>query len=407
MHSIAVIGASLAGLEAAVTLRRAGFNGRLVIVGEERHQPYDRPPLSKQLLSGEWTVDRVRLEVDETGLAAEWQLGRRATGFEAATRRVEFDDGEREAFDGVVIATGATPRPLAGAMRGGVHVLRTLDDCVSLAADLASRPERVAIIGDGFIGAEVAATCRGLGLQVTVIEALAVPLERVLGNQVGRMIGEFQREQGVDLRLGATVRELHGGARVVALGLGDGTIVDADVVVVAVGVAPATTWLEGSGLRLHDGVVCNESCLAAPGVVAAGDVARWPNVRFGETNRIEHWDNAVRMGRHAALRLLAEDAESHEPYAPIPWFWSDLYGRKLQFVGSAASFDEFTVVSGSLAERRFVGLYRRGERLIAAVGMNSAREILRYRQLLGESRGWETALADGHPAGAPAWHEVL
>ena len=226
----------------------------------------------------------------------------------------------------------------------------------------------MAVVGAGFIGAEVAATARERGLEVTVIEALPVPLGRVLGTEIGTVCADVHRDHGVDLRLGVGVDGFGGHGRVERVNLSDGTSVDADVVVVGIGVVPNTEWLEGSGLTLDNGVVCDETCLAAPGIAAAGDVARWPNPLFGETMRVEHWDNAIAQGQHAALRLLQADDEA-QPYAPVPWFWSDQYDRKIQLAGRAAPDDEVRIITGSTEERRFAALYGRAGRLVGRPGL--------------------------------------
>jgi 3-phenylpropionate/trans-cinnamate dioxygenase ferredoxin reductase subunit len=394
---IAIVGASLAGLEAAGELRRSGFDGELVIAGRETAMPYDRPPLSKQLLDGRFDVDAVMLPIDEA-IQAEWRLGVTATSLDARDRAITFDGGPPEVFDGIVLATGADPRrpqlrgegaqPLAG-----IHVLRTLDDSLALARDLNRSPGRVVVVGAGFIGAEVASSCRALGLAVTVVEGLSVPMEAALGPAVGAVLAELQRAHGVDLRLGVTLTDVSGSGRVEAVHLSDGVRLDVDVLVLAIGVTPSTGWLEGSGLTIDQGVLCDETCLAAPGIVAAGDIARWPNRRFGELRRIEHWDNAIRQGHSAARRLLMSDDALATPYEPVPWFWSDQFGSKLQLVGSAQGFDEFAVVSGSLAARRFVGVYRRGPNLIGAVALDAAKALLPYRRLLEQRASWADALA--------------
>ena len=266
MQSIVVVGASLAGCRAAEALREEGFDGRVVLIGDEAHRPYDRPPLSKQVLAGSWSTDRIELPAVGADLDLEWRLGTRATGLDLAARRVALDAGEDVAFDGLVIATGATPRtvPVPDGM-AGVHTLRTLDDCLALRAELERGPGRVVVVGAGFIGAEVAATCRERGSPVTMVEALPAPLARVLGEVIGGTCADLHRDHGVDVRTGVGVAGLAGGARVEQVQLGDGSAVDADVVVVGVGVTPLTGWLEGSGLTLDDGVVCDETCLAAPG----------------------------------------------------------------------------------------------------------------------------------------------
>lgn len=404
MDRIVVVGASLAGFRAAEALRTQGFDGALALVGEEAHQPYDRPPLSKQVLTGDWDVDRIVLPsaapTDDGSDPFDWRLGERAVGLDLGAREVELASGDRLGYDGLVIATGCRPRTIGGEDLAGVHVLRTLDDALALRADLERGPSRVAVIGAGFIGSEVAASCRARGLAVTVIEALPVPLERALGAEMGALVGELHREHEVDLRLGVGVdgfTSSSGGAdgagRVTGVRLADGTTVDAEVVVVGIGVIPNTGWLEGSGLTLDNGVVCDATTLAAPGVVAAGDVARWPNARFGgEVMRVEHWDNAIEMAQAAAARLLAASDEAALPYEPVPWFWSDLYDRKIQLAGRSGPDDEVQVVTGDVAERRFVALYGRAGRLVGALGWNRPRHIIPWRQRLAEGMDYADAV---------------
>jgi NADPH-dependent 2,4-dienoyl-CoA reductase/sulfur reductase-like enzyme len=269
----------------------------------------------------------------------------------------------------------------------GLHTLRTLDDCLALRADLEAVPSRVVVVGAGFIGAEVAATARQRGLEVTLLEALPVPLQRVLGDRMGSVCADLHRDQGVDVRLSTGVDAFVDDAkgRVAGVVLSDGTTLEADVVVVGVGVVPNTEWLEGSGLTIDNGVVCDETCLAAPGVVAAGDVARWPNRRFGEVMRVEHWENAQEQGSHAARRLLGDTA----PYEPVPWFWSDQYDRKIQLAGRSGPDDEVRIVDGSIDERRFVAVYGRAGRLVGVLGMNRPRPVIQYRRLIAEGASWD------------------
>jgi NADPH-dependent 2,4-dienoyl-CoA reductase/sulfur reductase-like enzyme len=394
LGTVVVVGASLAGLRALQALRRAGFDGRLVAIGAETEPPYDRPPLSKEVLAGKWDAERTRLlRPEDEGLAVEWRLGSAANGLDLAGRRVRLASGESVAFDGLVIATGAYARALPGASLSGIHLLRTLADCLALCAEL-DRSPRVAVIGAGFIGMEVAATCRGRGLAVSVIEPLAAPLERGLGAQLGAWVGEIHREQGVDLRLGAKVARFLGSERVEAVELADGTRVPADVVVVGIGAAPATHWLEGSGLELADGVVCDAACRAtrAPFVVAAGDVARWPNALFDETMRIEHWTNATEQADHAVASLLAGDAAA-PPFVPVPFVWTDQYDKKIQVAGRLEGADETRIVDGSLEERRFVMLFGRRGRLTGVLGVNRPRLVMKYRAQIRE----HAALADAAP----------
>ena len=388
-----MVGASLAGLRAAESLRAGGFDGDLLLVGDEAHRPYDRPPLSKQVLAGVRPDADAELPVPD-GLDAEWLLGTRATSLDVAGRQVEFDDGRRLTFDGVVLATGASPRRIPGwPDLAGVHVLRTLDDCRALRADLDTTPRRVAVVGAGFIGCEVAATARERGLDVSIVEPLAAPVVRGVGEALGGVIADIHRDHGVDVRLGIGVEGIRGDGRVEALTLADGSTIDADVVVVGVGVAPNTAWLEGSTLTLDDGVVCDATCLAAPGIVAAGDVARWPHPDYGNV-RIEHWDNAQEQGAHAARTLLTDLAGgAGEVFAPVPWFWSDQYDRKVQVAGRSGSDCDVEVVAGSIEDRRFVALYGKAGRVVAVLGMNWPAKVMRWRQQLLDGISWTDALA--------------
>ena len=225
-----------------------------------------------------------------------------------------------------------------------------------------------------------------------MIEALPVPLGRVLGTDMGNLMAEVHREHGVDLRLGVGVEGIDGTTRVERVRLSDGSAVDADVVVVGIGVVPNTTWLEGSGLEIDNGVVCDATTLAAPHVTAAGDIARWYNPRFDETARVEHWDHAIEMAQHAARRLLVDD-EAATPFEPVPFFWSDQYDRKIQLAGRARPDDTVDVVTGSLAERRFAAIYGRGGRIVAVLGMNRPRHVMQYRQLIAQRASFDDALA--------------
>lgn len=404
MDRIVVVGASLAGLSALEALRGADYGGELVAVGAEACLPYDRPPLSKQVLQGAWEPEQANLRdaAHYDPLEIDWRLGRRAASLDLDRRAVELDDGEPLAFDGLVIATGATPRTLAdssGTPRApgtpplaGVFVLRTLEDCLALRKELEGGP-RVCVVGGGFIGSEVAASCRARGLEVTVLEALPAPLARAFPAEMGAACAALHQDHGVDLRTSVGVEGLDGSGRVEEVRLAGGGSVAADVVVVGVGVVPATGWLESSGLELRNGVVCDETCAtAAPGVVAAGDIARWPNRLFGEEMRVEHWSNAVEQGAAAAKRLLTSD-EAAEPFAPVPYFWSDQYDTKIQFLGRAAPDDAVAVVDGSLEDGRFVALFGRAGRLVGALAFNRPRQLMAYRRLIAGATSWDDALA--------------
>ena len=393
-EAITVIGASLAGLRGVETLRSDGFDGRITLVGDEPHQPYDRPPLSKQVLAGDWEPDRIHLAAPDrlADLQVDLRLGQRATGLDLEAHTVEVD-GVAERFDGLLIATGAQCRALPGTGHlAGVHTLRTLDDCLAIRAALEGVPRRLVVVGAGFIGSEVASVAVDRGVEVTMVEALPVPLVRVLGAEIGTTMADLHRSHGVDLRCGVGVVELVGEDRVRAAMLDDGSVVEADMVVVGIGVVPNTDWLESSGLDLDDGVCCDVTCLAAPDVTAAGDVARWDHPRYGRSVRVEHWDNAVEQGIHAARRLLQTDEEA-TAYAPVPWFWSDQYDRKIQVAGLTHPDDEVRMVTGSPEEGRFAALYGSRGRFNAVFGMNRPRQVMQFKSLIDQEATWEEALA--------------
>ncbi|HYT39337.1 MAG TPA: FAD/NAD(P)-binding oxidoreductase [Acidimicrobiia bacterium] len=394
IRTVAVVGASLAGLSAVEALRNLGYDGRIVVVGGEDALPYDRPPLSKQVLAGTAEPDRTALRSPAAieRLGADWRLGRRAAGLDLERRAVLVSDGEPVPFDGLVIATGASPRriPHPPAL-AGIHVLRTLSDCLALRAELDGGP-RVAVVGAGFIGAEVAATARSRGLEVDLVEAFPTPLANSLGPEAGAWCGQLHVDHGVRLHCGVTVTGFDGVDRVEAVRLSDGRVVPADVVVVGAGVVPETGWLEGSGLRLENGVVCDEYCRAtAPGVVAAGDVARWSNPLFDEVMRVEHWTNAVEQGEAAARNLVVPEAD-RVPYAPVPYFWSDQYDVKIQFCGRARPDDGVQVVHGSVADREFVAVFARQGRLTGALAFNCGREFAGYQRLIARRPSLEEAM---------------
>jgi 3-phenylpropionate/trans-cinnamate dioxygenase ferredoxin reductase component len=387
-----IVGAGLAGVRSAQALRSLGYDGDLIMIGAEAHAPYDRPPLSKQILTGQWRLERTALQTEN--LDVDWRLGVGATALSLDPRTLTLDTGEQLAFDRLVLAGGSRARTLPLCVLAGVHVLRSLDDAVALRADLDDSPSRVVIVGGGFIGAEVASSCRQRGLDVSIIEPLRHPLGRVVGDTVGSCLAAHYRDHKVDLRLGVTIHgwTTDGAGAVRSLHLSDGSELACDVVVVAIGAQPNVEWLHGSGLIIDDGVVCDADLLAAPGVVAVGDLARWPNRRSGEFRRIEHWDNAGRQASHAAMTLL----DMHTPgcgFTPVPWVWSDQFERKVQIYGSTVEHDETVIAAGSIRERKFVALYRKGTQLCAALSVNMVRPLLGYRQLLEEDNpSWSKAL---------------
>jgi NADPH-dependent 2,4-dienoyl-CoA reductase/sulfur reductase-like enzyme len=394
LREVVVVGGSLAGLRAVETLRTGGYEGDITVVGDEPHPPYDRPPLSKRLLSGEWEPDRILLrKPDDMGsLDATWRTGVAATRFDTAGRTVHLSDGTDVAFDGAIIATGSAPRHLAGQeAHDHVVVLRTLDDALGLRARISDGGRRVVVIGAGFIGLEVAATAQQLGNHVVVLEGASAPLVRALGAEMGAAVTMCHADHGVEIRCDVTVEGFAPDAVLVDGGWHE----TADVVVVGIGVAPATGWLAGSGLEIRDGLVCGPDLNAgAPLVYAAGDLVRWHNPLFDEEMRVEHWTNAAEQGALAATNLLSEDAgQTTAPYQPVPFFWSEQYDRRIQFLGRAGADDEVRLVAGSVDDRQFAALYGRAGRLRGVLGLNMPRHVMPFRHHLIEGISWDDALS--------------
>lgn len=393
MRDVLIVGASLAGLRAAEALRTGGYEGAITVVGAEPHLPYDRPPLSKRLLAGEWQPERVTLrKPDEMGsIDVTWRLGVPAAGLDVARRQVLLADGDLVGFDGLVVATGSSVRRLPGQdEHPHVTVLRTLDDSLDLRDRIAGGGNRVVVIGAGFIGLEVAATARELGNDVLVLEGAPAPLVRALGAEMGAAVAGCHADHGVEIRCDVTVEGFAEGAVLIDGGWHE----PADVVVVGVGVTPATGWLEGSALELDDGIVCRPDLNAGhPLVYAAGDVARWYNPLYEEAMRVEHWTNAAEQGALAAANLLAEDAaQPTQPYAPVPFFWSEQYDRRIQFLGRASPDDEVRVVAGSVEDRQFAAMFGREGRLRGVLGVNMPRHVMPFRAHLLDRIGWDEAL---------------
>jgi NADPH-dependent 2,4-dienoyl-CoA reductase/sulfur reductase-like enzyme len=385
LKDVVVVGAGVAGTRAAETLRQEGYEGALTIVGSERQAPYHRPPLSKKLLTGE--VHRAGVDLaPQFDFEARVLRGASALKLDMAARVVHVRDENQDLavrFDGLVIASGAVPRQWPGPVSDGVFVLRTVEDCLAIRQRLGSRP-RVVVVGGGFIGAEVAASCRSLGLGVVLIEKAGSPLVAALGKELAPRWAELHRDHGVDLRVGVGVDALVGDGHVEAVRLTDGSQVPADLVVIGLGVTPATDWLEGSGLRVDDGVVCDATGAVEGGtdVVAAGDVARWFHPLYERHLRTEHWDDAGRQGAGAARTLLAgpDDAEA---YSDVPYFWSDQYDVKVQMLGVPTDYDALEVIEGDADTWEFLAAYGRGGRTIAVLG-TVANRVYAYRDAIAQ-----------------------
>lgn len=383
-RQIVVVGASLAGLRTLESLRQLGYDGRLTLIGDEVHLPYDRPPLSKQILTGAWDADKTYLadharfeELDVRTL-----LGRSGTGLDLERREVYLDDGSVAGFDAAVVATGAVARRWSGAgCPPGVHLLRTLDDALGVREALLGGG-RVVVIGGGFIGTEVASAARQLGLEVTLVMQESVPLEIAVGPVVGEVCARLHEAHGVRLVGGVTVATIDGVERVESVTLGDGTLLPADAVVLGLGAKPATDWLESSGLGLDNGVLCDEYGVAdqASQVYAVGDVARWRGVD-GRHVRSEHWTNVAEQAHHVARNIMAGPEEC-AAYVPVPYFWSDQYDIKIQMVGHHDATAELDVAMGSLDQKSFAVTYSVAGRLVGAVGFNAPRQIAGYRRQL-------------------------
>jgi NADPH-dependent 2,4-dienoyl-CoA reductase/sulfur reductase-like enzyme len=378
---VVVVGSSVAGIRAAQALRADGYDGELVVVGAESAAPYDKPPLSKQLLTGETTTADIGLLRADGEF--DLRLGVAAASLDPASKKVVLADGQPIAYDALIIATGVRARMLPGADETLVSPLRELKDAVALRARLASGAP-VVIIGGGFIGAEVAAAAAVAGCQVTIVEALPAPFARVLGPDAGALVSELHAAHGVRVLTNVTVagvEKLPGDGALVRLA--DGRTLEAGTVVAGVGCVPNTEWLGDSGLPLADGVHTDEHCAVrgAADVYAIGDVARWHDRAGGITRRDEHWTNAVEQANLVAHQILRPDDPRH--YASVPYFWSDQYGVKIQLVGRVALDDAVQVLRcATPAGDRNVALYSRDGRLTAAVTFGWPRGSVTARQAL-------------------------
>ncbi|WP_329128727.1 FAD-dependent oxidoreductase [Streptomyces sp. NBC_01476] len=396
---IVVAGAGLAGLSAATRLRERGFEGELVLVGDEPHRPYSRPPLSKQFLTGALGAADLAFRADDT-LDAHWLLDAPVTGLDPRERTLELRGGEKLPFDGLVIATGVDAKrlPEAPLFTDRIRTVRTLADAVAVRqAMAAAKAHHVVILGGGFVGCELACTAREHGMDVTVVARQAPLLGRVLGARVGEVVGRIQHRAGVDLRLGRNITDWQDHGDILRLVLDDGSVLTCDFVVLGLGGTPRTEWLRGSGLDISDGVQCGPTCHArdlwghtAPHIVAAGDVACWPNPRFDDRpRRVEHLIHAVEMGQHAADALLRGPDRARR-FTPVPRFWSEQHGTRIQAAGLPALGTEVEIVEGSLRTERFIARYTRptpyGSQVVAAVAFDMPLRLLEYRDQIGRAR---------------------
>jgi NADPH-dependent 2,4-dienoyl-CoA reductase/sulfur reductase-like enzyme len=377
--SVLVVGASAAGLSTVESLRRKGYTGKVTVLGAESHLPYDRPPLSKQVLSGAWEPEKARLRPEDalSALDAEFVLADPARGLDPASRTVHTASGRALAADAIVVATGVVPRTLPGQDGlSGIHVLRTLEDSLALREELLAS-SRLVVVGEGVLGAEIAATARGMGLDVTMAGPQPVPMATQVGPLIGGLLADLHTERGVELRLGAGVGGFTSeGGRVTGVRLGADEVLPADVVVVAIGAIPVTDWLAESGLRLENGLVCDSRCRAAEGIYAVGDVSRWHHETLDTLLRLENRTNATEQAGVVAANILGED----RPYVPVPYFWSDQYDVKMQVHGVLPADAEVSIVEGDVAGGRFVAQYELDGRVTGVLGWNMPKQTRLRRQ---------------------------
>ncbi len=367
--TIVIIGAGLAGAKAAEALRKESYDGRIVLLGDESHAPYLRPPLSKDYLRGESPFAKALVHPAEwyEEQRIELRLATPVTAIGPRAREVVLADGKRLAFDRLLIATGSAPDrlPIPGSDLAGVHDLRTVEDADRI-RDAAATAQRVVVIGGGWIGAEVAASLRQLGRPIALVVPGAVPLERVLGLEVGTVYRDLHSEQGVDLVVNQRAAAFRGGNAVEAVETADGTRVEGDLVVVGVGAEPRTHLASAAGLDVGDGILVDENLeTSEPGIFAAGDVAAAWHPLLGTRLRIEHWDNARRQGRAAARNMLG----MAEPYRRIPYFYSDQYDLGMEYAGYAPAWER-VVFRGDTASRTFVAFWLAGGRVVAGMNAN-------------------------------------
>jgi 3-phenylpropionate/trans-cinnamate dioxygenase ferredoxin reductase component len=385
LETFVIVGASLAGGGAAATLRQEGFDGRVILIGAEPQPPYERPPLSKEYLRGESSFEQTLVQSSdfygENGI--ETRFGVRASRVDPAKKVIELDGEEGVAYDKLLVATGGRNRrfPVPGLDLEGVYDLRTMADCERIRAEIGPGRKAV-VVGMGFIGSEVAASLRQSGVNVVVVDRNKVPLRRVLGEEVGRVIEGIHRDHEATLIFEDTVAAFEGADRVERVVTQGGRRIECDFVVVGLGVEPVTELLADTGAEIDNGIAVDEFCrTGVEGIYAAGDVANHYHPVFERRIRVEHWQNALNQGPAAARNMLGKD----EPYDDIPWFWSDQYDFNLQYTGFHTEWDEL-IVRGSMEERNFVAFYRKDERVLAAVAVNRGKDLRRSMRLIKAQR---------------------
>ena len=385
-----IVGANLTGGAAVSTLRDDGFDGRIVLVGEEIHPPYERPPLSKAYLRGEESFEDALLRPREWygENDVELALGTTATTIDPNERVVQLSDGDRVRYDKVLVATGGHNRrlPVPGGDLEGIRYLRTVEDADAIGAE-AKAGRKAVVVGAGFIGCEVTASLRNLGVDVDVVEIFDTPLVRVVGPEVGKVYESVHRDQGVRYHFQESVERFEGNQRVEAVVTAKGTRIECDFAVVGVGIQPATSLVEGTGVAAENGILVDQFCRSSvEDVFAAGDVANHDHPLFGRRMRVEHWDNALKQGAAAARNMMG----TLTPYADPHWFWSDQYEFNLQYLGFATAWDQF-VVRGSLEDRDFLGFYVKDGVVDAVVGTNRGREVRRSAGIVQSRQPVDTA----------------
>lgn len=389
MDRVLIVGGSLAGVNAAEALREHGFDGDLTLISAEESLPYDRPPLSKQMLLTDMAPEQLLLKesywYEKNGIDV--VLGNSARGLDPIAQRVALSDGTEREYDGLVIATGSAVRELSVAQgEPRLHVLHSMNDAIRLRAEFAWGKHLV-LVGGGFIGLEVAAAARSQGLDVTVIARGPAPLSRVFVGDIGLWFQGLHERNGVDLRCGSALDTIEWGINGAVVTLTDGSVINADIVVAGVGSTPAVEWLSKSGIEITNGLACTPDLMTSvPNVVAAGDVVSWRNPIFDEEMRVEHWTNAVDQGRHAAATLLG----NRDPFASVPYFWTDQFDTKMRFVGRTTSADQAKIETQT--DDKLVATFGRDGVVIGAVCIGAPRQLAKYKVAIQNRTPWDEAL---------------